>query len=192
MFSLMSKKEVHDIKNNEFDILASRLWNISLTSKVFQKEINLSEKKFKYLKSNNIINNLESNYEETEWEFPKGKRNRYENNSECANREFIEETNIINYTQYTRINHLEEVFYGTNQIKYKHVYYIAGSDESVVSCSIDNYEILNVNWFTLDEIIKLLRNYNTSKINLINQLYFFISIIIKKINNADNKTILSI
>ena len=84
------------------------------------------------------------------------------------------------------------MFYGTNQIKYKHVYYIAGSDESVVSCSIDNYEILNVNWFTLDEIIKLLRNYNTSKINLINQLYFFISIIIKKINNADNKTILSI
>jgi hypothetical protein len=61
----------------------------------------------------------------------------------------------------------------------------------------DDYEIGNIGWFTIDEIIKMIRPYNKTKIDLINQIYFFLSIIIDKIkenkiikNNKNNILIL--
>jgi len=182
MFELMSKKEVENIKNNNFTFLWDNLWKETARSKNFLKEMINSKIKFQYLKINNLFDNLNSNYDEPEWGFPKGRRNKYENNYECANREFVEETNLINYSKFDRIENIEETFIGTNQVKYKHIYYIAGSNEENLNYSKDNYEIGNIGWFTKDEALKLLRSYNVSKKNLINQLYFFLSIIMQKIN----------
>jgi ADP-ribose pyrophosphatase YjhB (NUDIX family) len=183
MFKLMSFNEVEDIKNNNFEYLWDKLWKKTSRSKNFQKEMLVSKNKFQFLKNNNIINDLKSEYSCPEWGFPKGRRNKFENNYECANREFIEETNLINYYKFDRIENIEETFMGTNEIKYKHIYYIAGSTEENLSFSNDNDEIGNIGWFTKDEVLKLLRPYHNSKKNLINQLYFFLSIIIHKIKN---------
>ena len=180
MFELMSQDEVEQIKNNNFDDLWDKLWNQTARYKSFQKEMLSSKKKFEYLKLNNILNPLKSKYNSPEWGFPKGRRNKFENNHECANREFIEETNLSNYLKFDRIENMEETFVGTNQVRYKHIYFIAGSNEEKLNYSQDNYEIGNIGWFTKDEAINLLRPYNITKKNIINQLYFFLSIIISK------------
>jgi len=186
MFELMTKNEIELIKNNEFEVLWNNLWNDTAKSKTFLKEMNNSKYKFNYLKKNNLIDDLQSNYTSPEWGFPKGRRNKYENNNECANREFIEETNLNNYVQFNRINPIEEVFVGTNNINYKHIYYLGSSEEEETKLMYENYEIGNIGWFTIDEILELFRPYNTSKINIIHQIYFFIYILNDKINNKIN------
>jgi 8-oxo-dGTP pyrophosphatase MutT (NUDIX family) len=188
MFELMSKDEVENIKNNDFDYLWDNLWKKTAKSKIFIKEMINAKNKFNYLKQNNIINNLNSKYIEPEWGFPKGRRSKFENNNECAHREFIEETNLLNYIQFDRISIMEETFSGTDNNLYKHIYYIAGSDENELITPFDNYEVGNIGWFTIDQVLNLLRPYNKSKIDLINQLYFFLAVMTDKINER-KKTI---
>lgn len=186
MFELMGKKEVENIKNNEFECLWDNLWKDTARSKTFLKEMVLSKNKFNFLKKNNIFSTLKSKYLEPEWGFPKGRRSKYENNYECAHREFVEETNLLNYMQFDRIGTMEETFSGTDNNLYKHIYYIAGSDEDELTNNFDNYEVGNIGWFTIDQVLNLLRPYNKSKINLINQLYFFLTIVTDKINDKKN------
>jgi len=189
LFELMSKKEVNDIKNNNFEFLWDCLWKETAKSKTYLKEMIQSKNKFIYLKINKIIDNLESKYDSPEWGFPKGRRNKFENNVNCANREFMEETNLNNYTYFDRINSIEETFLGTNNINYKHIYYLAYSEEEKLDFNIDNYEIGNIGWFTIDQILKLLRPYNESKVNIINQIYFFISVLNNKLNSNNSKSV---
>jgi ADP-ribose pyrophosphatase YjhB (NUDIX family) len=190
IFELMSKKEVADIKLNDFETLWNNLWNDTAKSKSFLKEMSISIHKFNILKKNKIIDTFESKYENPEWEFPKGRRNKFENNNNCANREFIEETNLSNYIQFDRINPVEEVFRGTNNIKYKNIYYFGSSEEEELSYSSDNYEIGNIGWFTLDEVLLILRPYNKTKLNLVNQIYFFLCILTDKINKKNEPIII--
>lgn len=189
MFELMSEKEINNIKNSEFEHLWDDLWKETARSKTFIKEMGISKIKFTHLKKNNIICNFTSKYLEPEWGFPKGRRNKFENNNECAHREFVEETNLLNYTQFDRIGTMEETFSGTDNNLYKHIYYIAGSDENELTTNFDNYEVGNIGWFTIDEVLNLLRPYNKSKINLINQIYFFLTVITNKINEKKNNKV---
>lgn len=184
MFELMSKEEVKFIKENDFDFLWTKLWQKTATKKIFQKEFNVSKNKFNYLVNNKLIDNLQSNYDTPEWEFPKGKRNKNESNLECATREFIEETTLEDFSVFHRFNSIEETFEGTNKLKYKNIYYLAGSDnDNDITCNTEMYEVGSIGWFTLDEALTLLRPYYLTKKNIINQIYFFISIIADKINN---------
>ena len=181
MIELMSENEINNIKTYNFDYLWNNLWKKTANSKSFIKEYNNSKIKFNHLKNINLFDNSVSKYKDPEWGFPKGRRNKYENNSECATREFIEETNLTNFINFDRINPIEETFKGTNNIKYKHIYYIAGTEENELSYNFDNYEIGNIGWFTIDEVLQMIRPYNKAKINIINQIYFFLSIICDKI-----------
>ena len=152
--------------------------------------MNSSMKKFNNLKDNNLLK-YESDYDDPEWGFPKGRRDKYENNLNCANREFKEETNIINYNLFERIETLEENFVGTNNISYKQIYYLAGIEcEKLVDIG-DNFEIGNIGWYTIDDALKLIRPYDTTKINMLNQLYFFLSILKNKIE-CDYKKIVNL
>ena len=185
LFSLMSKNEIEDIKKNDFQFLWDNLWNKTAYNKNFLKELNNSKIKFNYCKKNNLFNNLDSIYETPEWGFPKGRRNRYEKNLDCAIREFEEETNYKNYTVYNRINYIEEIFKGTNKIDYKHIYYIAGSNSNFnnnIENISDTYEIGDIGWYTYEETLLKLRKYDTTKIDIVNQIYFFIIIVLEKIS----------
>lgn len=179
LFSLMSKHEIELIKNNDFNTLWFNLWKKN-KSKTFLKEMNSSMKKFNNLKNNNLLN-YESDYDTPEWGFPKGRRDKYENNLNCAQREFKEETNIINYNLFERIDTIEEIFVGTNNVSYKQIYYLAGIENKNLISVEDNYEIGDIGWYTIDDALKLIRTYDTTKINMLNQLYFFLSILKNKI-----------
>jgi hypothetical protein len=191
IFELMTKNEVNQIKSCEFETLWNNLWKENAHSKTFLKEMNISKIKFNIIKNNKIINNLESKYIDPEWEFPKGRRNKFENNNECANREFIEETNLLNYIQFDRINPIEEIFSGTNNINYKNIYYFGSSEEEELSYSFDNYEIGNIGWFTIDQVLSLFRPYNKTKIDLINQIYFFLCVVNDQINKKNEPLVIN-
>lgn len=192
LFSLMSKEEVNLIKTNDFDYIWEDLWDKTAYNKIYMKELNISKTKFNYCKNNKLFDDLYTSYDTPEWGFPKGRRNKFEKNLDCAIREFEEETNYTDYKLLNRINYIEEIFNGTNKLKYKHIYYLAGSDNNIsLDTHInDTYEIGNIGWYTYDETIKLLRLYDTSKIDIVNQIYFFLISVIEK-QLIENKKVIN-
>jgi len=186
IFSYMSKNEITMIQTLDFQLLWDALWQKTAYSKAFTKEMNTSNKKFNHLKSINFFESVNTVYDTPEWGFPKGRRNKYEKNIDCAIREFTEETNFKTFTIFDRINNLSETFNGTNNIEYKHVYWLAGTEKTDIEFENETYEVGNIGWFTIDEVLKLFRPYDTTKINLINQLYFFLIIMIEKINKTEH------
>lgn len=182
----ISKDELNNIKNLDFDTLWKRLWLIDdIKETKYMKEYNNSKKLYELFKSdieiNDYLKNKISEYEMTEWEFPKGKKNINEEKYECAKRELEEETNIksIDYEIIQNIKPIIENFIGENDINYRNIYYI-GICKNIenIRINIDNInqknEIQNVNIVTKDKAIKLLRKYNITKYEILNYVFNFI------------------
>jgi 8-oxo-dGTP pyrophosphatase MutT (NUDIX family) len=117
-----------------------------------------------------IVESSKTNWTETEWEFPKGRRNYKEKDLSCALREFEEETGFPANKIYIIENILpfEEIYIGTNHKPYKHKYFLAYTDED--SCFLDNFqttEVSKLDWKTIDECLETIRPYNLEKKKLI-------------------------
>ena len=92
---------VDDERNNilhiaDFDKLRDEL-RMNQKTKLYKYEYDESRKKFNYLLKKGLIQSLFTKvklWDEPEWGLPKGRRNNYETNLECAIREFTEETGI--------------------------------------------------------------------------------------------------
>ena len=192
-FQLMTKDELKRIKTIAFTDLWNDLWKETAKHKMYIKEYNTAKLKFGILVENNFYNLLDNDYSiteytEPEWGFPKGRKNNLEPNLTCAIREFTEETNmdISKMHIMERLNCMEEEFIGTNNKRYRHIYYLANSEEEY-DLSIDSdyqvNEIGDIKWFTIPEAINSMRSYNDKKIQLIHQIYFFIINLIININN---------
>ena len=181
----ITKTELTNILNYEFDYLWNTLWssNIDSTSlKKFEKEYSSSLKKFNFIKSKSneiniydILSVLHINYNETEWGIPKGRRNLNELDIEVANREFQEETNLTedDYILIPSLSPIRERFFGTNKLKYDHIYYIAIAKKNIEPrINRDNInqiiEIKNVKWLNKENAIKCIRKYETEKKKIIN------------------------
>lgn len=176
LFSRMSNNEINNIKNKSFEELWKTLWNIKdNVSK--KKEYKLSEKKFNKIK--NTYNFPISNYDNSEWEFPKGKKNNSnETNKIAACRELEEETNIKknDYKLINNIIPISEIIYGENNINYKNIYYMGlclnESNIFINNKNIDQVnEIKDVKFLEKEEAISLIRDYNISKVNIINNIF---------------------
>ena len=117
---------------------------------------------------------------EPEWGFPKGRRNLKETNRDCAIREFEEETGITRdeYNIIYQIEPLEELFSGSNNIRYKHIYYVAMAKDNINNnFTIDktNFnqvsEISNIKWHNYKECMNIIRTYNIEKKNVLEKLH---------------------
>ena len=110
-------------------------------------------------------------------------------------REFNEETSLgLDHLHILeRLSCAEEQYVGTNGINYKHIYYLASSDDELeLTINNDNqiYEIGDMGWFTIPDAIEKIRSYNDKKIKMIHQIYFFlINLIIDISNSSKKKTI---
>jgi len=182
LFDEMSIEEKKIIsENNDFDILWKKMWEDNFRPNIF----NTSKQKFMNLKNSGmldqIIANSTTNWHETEWEFPKGRRNYMEKDLECALREFQEETgiNCNNITLIENLLSFEELFTGTNYKSYKNKYFLAflknpnDYDDSNNFNELDNYQISEVSkieWKSLEDCSNSIRPYNIEKIKLINQI----------------------
>jgi 8-oxo-dGTP pyrophosphatase MutT (NUDIX family) len=117
-----------------------------------------------------LINNATTKWEETEWEFPKGRRNFKEKDLDCALREFEEETGLPkkNIKMIENLIPFEEMFLGSNHKSYKHKYFVGYIENT--EDNLNNYqpsEVSKIEWKTLDECLKSIRPYNLEKKQLI-------------------------
>lgn len=188
IYSIMTMDERIRISELDFDTLWDELW-INKTKKQYFNEYDNSKRKFYRLKMGMVINDeyidlkeinniIKCEYIEPEWGFPKGRRNLHESDFDCAKREFEEETGLSNAEyKITGETTFCESFFGTNNIRYRHIYYIAKLTNYSHEFIIDknNYsqysEIGDISWFTIQQTLNIIRSYNTEKKNMIDIIH---------------------
>jgi 8-oxo-dGTP pyrophosphatase MutT (NUDIX family) len=175
----MTINERHMIINLPFEEIWNYLWhqnenNINKNNKEFYE----SKYKFTSLNDSNFLKNyilsIKSIFNEQEWGFPKGRRKIKESDLDCAVREFYEETRIINNDIMVIYDILpfEEIFFGTNGIMYKHVYFVAKIKNNKINIKIDNNcleqvrEIRAIKWYNYNDVLSHIKCYNTERISL--------------------------
>ncbi len=186
LFKNMSPEEIDTISKNDFDYLWYNLWKKTSKSKIFQKEFKQSKEQFEKLILMEQLCKLvkiKPTYDSPEWGFPKGRRNLFEKNIDCAIRELEEETTIKpdNVEILTKISNVVEQYVGSNNIEYRHIYYLNYMDTNeysdeyfnmIYSNDLSNYEVGSVKWFSWDEAVKNIRGYYTEKVKVVNMVYF--------------------
>jgi len=119
-----------------------------------------------------LIRNSSCDYTEPEWGFPKGRRRLREEDIDCAVREFCEETGFTknDLKLYHHIPPFEEIFFGTNQVLYRHVYYVAelvGDASRVIVVDPNNInqarEVRQVAWFPAGQVVQRIRSHNRER-----------------------------
>lgn len=168
----MTQKEQAILLSSTFDELWQNVWGKSSSVKSHKNDYDISEKKFLIIQEKipSLVIRNPSKWVEPEWGFPKGRRNPYETDLNCAIREFQEETGL-NRQDFTIIQNtypISETFFGSNQVHYCHKYYIAICNKSVnVTMNINNphmaSEIGNIQWCSLNEAIAKIRPDNIEK-----------------------------
>lgn len=194
LFILMTEHEIYKIQNNDFDFLWLDLWKKTANNKIYEKEYDISLNKFNLMKEKYFSEILEFKplYPISEWGFPKGKRNYLENDINCAIRECSEETNLdeSEIKILDRIYPLIEIFKGTNNIEYKHVYYLSIIDSNRnlnknTNLITEEYqEVENIGWFKYNKILSMIRPYHNEKKYLLNELLYFLAYNILLIENV--------
>jgi ADP-ribose pyrophosphatase YjhB (NUDIX family) len=181
----MSISEREEIRTTDFDTLWKAMWGDIQMSNQYKSEELSSSKKFELLSNgmlgsygefislNSLIDNTTTSWNETEWEFPKGRRNYQEKDLDCALREFEEETglskNDIKIVE--NLVPFEEIFIGSNHKSYKHRYFLAYTDKT--DDDLYNYqqsEVSKIEWKTLDECLDAIRPYHLEKKQLIKNI----------------------
>ena len=114
-----------------------------------------------------------------EWGFPKGKLNNiHETPLMCAQRELKEETNLdMACLDVPPPPQFVETFVGNNGVPYNHIYYMAKCRDAKTPlvCDPQNVnqviEIGDIGWFSYDECLKLFREKDYAKKNVLTQVH---------------------
>jgi len=179
----MSLSEKERILTLSFNDLWNLMWGNVSNNQYLNEEV-MSSKKFDMIKSGivvdeevvtlqMIVDKSRTSWSETEWEFPKGRRNNREKDLECALREFEEETGIPgdNICVVQNILPFEETFIGTNHKSYKHKYFLAHTNE--MNDEMLNYqktEVSKIEWKSFQKCLENIRPYNLEKKQLITNI----------------------
>ena len=193
LFSRFSKSELENINKYEFDDLWKQLWiHTDTINRRIKKEYKNSKSNFNILKKgytlenelisiSTLIKDIRVPYLFNEWEIPKGRRKMYENNRDCALREFKEETNIppCDYKLYQNIIPIIEEYEGINGVKYKHIYYIGYTDLNIDlfinKGNKDQYtEIKDIKWYSKNKCLENIRDYDIIKKGVINKFFNYL------------------
>jgi len=168
MFSMMTMEEKEKLRMMTFDeLMVETSTNVAI--KRFEDERRRARKQFEDLKKGVFLKGSEvtldtlcfendSIYDEPEWGVPKGRRNIYETDEECARREFKEETNYINddYIILNSFRIITENILGTNGKPYRYKYFVARF-RSNYEPSIDplnnfqKVEVRDIRWISLND-----------------------------------------
>ena len=183
--NLLTQSEYEKIMNLSFEELWYDIWRDDGLKSDFDSDFKKASEQFNLLR-NHIIplidDRIEIKYTEPEWGFPKGKRNSNETNLDCAIREFKEETGLSedNYIILDRLFPLIENVVGSNGVRYRYIYYVALMKEDTLITEVDNtnsphhIEIGDIGLYSINNSIELLRDYNTDRSNIINNIKLFL------------------
>jgi 8-oxo-dGTP pyrophosphatase MutT (NUDIX family) len=194
-----SIKNLDSINESQYQINLDKLSSKDryIYTKVHLKEYTISKQKFDYIIENNILEKLKSRivilYEQPEWGFPKGRRNLHEKNIDCAVREFNEETGIdtSHIEIMDRIYPLNETLKGTNNLNYRHSYFLSiGKMEQVnLDLPSQKIEIGGIGWFSYNEAKNMIRSYHINRLKLLDDIVHFLAYNLKYYSSY-NKNIL--
>jgi 8-oxo-dGTP pyrophosphatase MutT (NUDIX family) len=171
----MTLDEKERVLTVPFELLWRELWGEPIGSKTTQDELQARDTFNAIVMNglNNVVANSKTAWTETEWEFPKGRRNTRERELECALREFEEETGIssTNIAVLDNVTPYEETYIGSNNKSYKHKYFVAKMvGDRVNLASFQRTEVSKLEWKTLEECKQSIRPYNIDKIRIITQV----------------------
>lgn len=190
--SLTEKKR---LIQKEYIDLWKELWVVDELNEKFTNDFTKGEEKFNKLKEgffcsklnkdidiNYFVKNSKTNYSNSEWEFPKGRRNNYESNKDCAVRELEEETGYNNsdYELIINIKPYSENYVGENKVRYKHIYYIGQllnneKETSVDKNNLDQFlEVSDIKWLSNEECLNYIRQYHKTRKIIINNIFTMI------------------
>lgn len=167
----MTHSEKLKLLNCDFDTIWSDMW-MNKNSRIYKYDYETAKKKFQSIDTEHLIESTlsETKWLETEYSIPKGRKNNAEYTLDCAIREFCEETGLRkdNIKISNNVNSIEEVFYGSNGIVYKHVYFLAEINTTIIpeinyKCVLQAGEVKNIKWFNYKDAMNVFRNYDTTK-----------------------------
>lgn len=200
LFGGMTSAERAGLVQHDFDTLWKQLWQVDACNS-HMREYEDARSKFDTLQRGYYVRSSEDDdlvyvdlrtlldatkppeADETEWGFPKGRRNINEDDATCALREFSEETAVP--VRALRLvppfKPFEEVFTGSNGVRYRHVYYLAVVTEPVLcnpalrniepGSRLQRREVSNVAWFTFDEALAKIRPHNVERRELFKRMH---------------------
>ena len=186
----ITHKEHDALLHGDFDTMWSALWNSDTDSmnKYSHNKLQSSQKLEALRKGvpngssgtvtlEDLLRQDPVLYDSPEWGFPKGRRDNRESDSVCAFRELGEETGI-HESELIRVTNIEpfiEQFYGSNDIHYRHTYFLAlyAGQREIGFDQLNSEmtrEISNMTWKNIDEALLLLRPENLEKRGMLIQL----------------------
>ena len=180
--SEMVLEERKKLATLSFDQLWADLW--IKNNKISRGEYEKAKSRFKALNIKHLLATSESpTFSSQEYGFPKGRRNRKEEQIDCAIREFQEETGLLlehNSLLSKKIT-FEETFTGTNGIQYRHLYFVAKISNRTREPRIDSHnlkqceEIRHVCWADYEDTLEMFRPYDLEKKEVLKKAFEYIS-----------------
>ena len=172
LLSNMTHQEHSRLATTTFEELWTLHWGAGRDH--HSREFEVSKERFEQLDIPELTASVQG-YAEPEWGFPKGRRAHRETDIDCALREFSEETNIPRESFVICRNLLlSETFNGTNEIPYRHNYFIAllREPESIdlhqVMTSMQKREVSAIEWKTVQECRSLTRPHYIQRTEMLN------------------------
>jgi 8-oxo-dGTP pyrophosphatase MutT (NUDIX family) len=175
LLSFMTHAERRSLLERSFNDLWNQVWYQAFIPRHTQEYFD-ARTKFEALQRNGSMEAMlgasRSEFAEPEWGFPKGRRRLREEDVDCAVREFCEETGFTRSDVELLPGSVpyEEVFYGTNHVLYRHVYYCARvcrNADRPVGVDPTNLnqarEVRQVRWFSAEEVLRCIRGHNTER-----------------------------
>lgn len=173
LLSHMTPEERDLLTHYTFPQLWNHVWGTT-NPRNYRTDFEQSQQKFNELNQTGILVRLlaetTSLWPTPEWGFPKGRRNPYEADIDCAIRECIEETGLKReqLAIFENMEPLSETFYGDNKVYYSHKYYpalvTAGTEVSMSAMNPHMArEIGAVRWMSIDEALAQIRPENIEK-----------------------------
>lgn len=181
LISAMTFNEKTLLLKKQFDEIWNYVWNQNGNTNIkHTAEYVESKYKFEYLHNSNVLpsiinNNVHIVDQEQEWGFPKGRKKLKESDIDCAIREFCEETRLTigDIELISSIMPFEEIFFGTNNVLYKHTYYIGKINNNDIPLSVDHTcleqirEVRALNWFSYNEVLQHIKLHNVERHQII-------------------------
>ncbi|AYV83571.1 MAG: NUDIX hydrolase [Hyperionvirus sp.] len=189
LFQQMTREEIDRIGRMDIGELWNDFWIDPDKRILYEKEFCKTKQKFDKLKNGDdteltldfYVKHVVPTWDQAEWGFPKGRRNKTETNVRCALREFEEETGLNgeDYILLEGIKPLVEEFIGTNGVRYKHIYYVAYANSDVmpvidVSNMHQATEIGDIGYYTYNDVINMIRPYHVERKKIITKLYMYL------------------
>ena len=176
ILSEMTVNERSKLLNSSFDELWIDLWGEHIGIQ-YRGEERISKEKFNILKTgiktesheydlDSLNKEVQTNWTEPEWGFPKGRRNYQERDLSCAIREFEEETgfNKMDISIVQNVIPFDEIFTGSNYKSYRHRYFLAFLDnKSRPASEFQKTEVSKLAWSTYKDALEAIRPYNLEK-----------------------------